>query len=148
MDESSILRRRGLQVGDPSILKTQAWWQPVTEDFKVPLSFFFLGADGCTVLSIHLATGDARSLLNRQQSRLPAERCFFWGVRDNRGDFEFGTLLGGCFFPAGRVRSWLAVTGDEPVWHSVKCLGSLSRVATPCSSESTRLGSCVWAHPP
>lgn len=47
----------------------------------------------------------------------------------------------GCF-PAGCsriVELWLAVTADEPIWHSVKCLGSLWRVATPFSSENTGL---------
>lgn len=39
MDESSILRRRGLQVGDPSLLETQHCHWPAIEDFKVPFSF-------------------------------------------------------------------------------------------------------------
>lgn len=41
------------------------------------------------------------------------KRCFFGGVRDNRGDFEFGTLLGGCFFSCWKSQ---IVAGSDRWW--------------------------------
>ena len=46
-----------------------------------------------------------------------------------------------CFYAGGSriVEWWLAVTADKLVWHLVKSLGSLSRVATLFSSGNIGL---------
>lgn len=61
MDESSILRRRGLQVGEPSILDVQPCQWRAIEDFKVPVTFLYWSA--CSVLNIYLAVGFAGALV-------------------------------------------------------------------------------------
>jgi hypothetical protein len=61
MDESSILRRRGLQVGEPSILDVQPCQWRAIEDFKVPMTFLYWAA--CSVLNIYLGVGSAGALV-------------------------------------------------------------------------------------
>lgn len=63
MDESSILRRRGLQVGEPSVLDRQPCQGPAIEDFKVPLSFLCWARVVCSVLTVYLAPRSAGALV-------------------------------------------------------------------------------------
>ena len=63
MDESSILRRRGLQVGEPSVLEHAALSVASHGGFQSSSVIPLLGMAMCSVLTIYLAPRSAGALV-------------------------------------------------------------------------------------